>query len=55
MTKTAVVMGIVAGFSIGLILPVGLNVIVGLAVAISVAKWWASVSVIEIEDEEYFI
>ena len=55
MTKTAILMGIIAGASIGLILPVGLNVIVGLAVAVWVAKWWASVSVIEIEDDEYFI
>lgn len=55
MTKTAILMGIIAGASIGLILPVGLNVVVGLAVAIWVAKWWQKVSVIEVEDEEYFI
>ena len=52
---TAWIMGIITGASIGLILPTGLNVIVGVAIAISLARWWQKVSVIEVEDEEYYI
>lgn len=52
---TSWIMGIVTGASIGLILPTGLNVIVGVAIAISLARWWQKVSVVEVEDEEYYI
>lgn len=50
------IIGIAIGGSVGLILPAGIGVIAGLAIAIVVAKAFIRMSIIEIEeDEENFI
>ncbi len=53
---TGWVLGIIIGASIGVFLPTGLNIIVGLCIAIAVAKTFIRMSIIEVEeDEEHFI
>ena len=53
---TGWVIGIIIGASIGVLLPIGLNIIAGLLIAWLVMKLWVKVSTVEIEeDDEYFI
>lgn len=49
------IIGTAVGAGIGVLLPTGIGIVVGLAIAIAVAKLFVRMSVIEIEDEEYFI
>lgn len=45
--------GIVIGVGFGVLLPSGIGVIVGIAIAIFIAKLFLKMSVIEVEYEEY--